>query len=558
MASDVLRYRAIPIGEFPDPVTTAGAGLIGRCPRWPAPGSAGSGARFRFINPKRVAGTAGMPLSDGATARSAVVAVFEAATNTWRTHKLPLPVHAIESIAMDANASGVVVGGCVLRREGVPDRVVGCVWHVPTDVGGTPSPLVHLGGGTNCDGIFGTSVPATHAEAIGVDPATLATQVFGASGSSLLGHSALCLGRSAWVGNRWNLSDGEMARVRRPSTCVDDSLSFPPAVVLPDGSVAIVRAVHISSVGALEPVVPPDSDRAAPIAGGALGMESSDWGPCQSHECFSMHAAVFLSPFAEEPHVLTFDIHQSIVVPPDQGAPTDSSSWVARVDATLALDTDWMAVGVRSQEKVPDDSSGEGVVWAGKAVGSVFGWCGRSMVDDRVVQRRAFWSSQQTTSVGTVSTRSVHDLLSSGVAVGVGSVAAPPYGSDSQLILLTEGCDINGDQWVDRRDLQVLLLNWNQTENPCDLTGDGLVNADDLGILMQGIGPIQDGRPAIIGDICEDHWAKTPPLPYVAAAQALGFQDFSEFGDFAASMEKDEAVLLACSVTIVAQAIAGQ
>ncbi len=288
-------------------------------------------------------------------------------------------------------------------------------------------------------------------------------------------------------------------------------------------------------------------------------MEAWDlWEGCDSHPGFPDHGAVFLYPFAAEADVMTFDIHQSIVDRPDQEGIVYISSWVARVDSTLSADTDWMAVGARSSELTPTSLTCEGVVWAGKLEDTMYGWCGRSMLDDRVIQRRAFWGPSQAGGVGKVKTEAVHDLLRNGVAVGVGSVHGGSYSSGSQLILLTEACDLDGDQMVNGNDLRLFLHHWRQEESPCDLTGDGIAGDPDLKILLQAVGVTSAGRPALIHDMCEEYWAKTPPLPYVAAVTAFGFQDFAEFGDYTALLEQDEAVSLACAVTIVAEAMAGQ
>ncbi len=92
----------------------------------------------------------------------------------------------------------------------------------------------------------------------------------------------------------------------------------------------------------------------------------------------------------------------------------------------------------------------------------------------------------------------------------------------------------------------------------CTRLRRGVVNEPDYRILRQAIGASPSGRQVLIEDICGEYWAKTPPLPYTAAAYAFGFQDFSEFGDYAATLDPDQAVVLGCSVTVVAQALQEQ
>ncbi len=524
---------------------------------------------------------------------------------------------------MDANESGIIVGGCVFPAEddGTPARIIGCTWQAmplsadaesPTLVfdgaslcpdapwfgqsvftavgpidsdgacvvagvaagtceGGASLPVaVTLRDGTLgslsvpagvdlCEGLDGNgdpgtegTIPVNYSGAVEWDPVKLVTQVLGSHATAEAGDTQGCGAAPAWEGYRWAAEDGVREPIRAPATCTELGSPSHPAVALPDGTPAFIRTVHISSI-----VTPRDSEDAAPLAGGALGMDMTEWGPCQSTECFRVHGAVFIFPFANEEDVVTFDVHQSIVDRPDQGAGTHISSWVTRVESTLSLDTDWMAVGARALWRYPTSTDCEGVVWTGMMGDPDQAWCGRSVDDDRVVQRRAFMDPPEH-SHGRVTTEAVHDLLASGVAVGVGSVVPDPSLSNPQVILLTEACDINGDQMVDRRDLVLFLQHWKQHDNPCDLTGDGDVDDPDLRILLQAIGGNSVGRPALIEDICGDYWAKTPPLPYSDAVQFLGFQDFSEFGDHAASLDPDHALILSCSATIIAQAIAGQ
>ena len=621
-ASDVLRYRAIPIAEVLVAVSDGHTGSIGECARWPAPSEFGSGARFRFISPSRIIGTVGVPLANGSSVRRAIVMEYDVVTGRWVSRELPLPAGALESIAMDANESGVVVGGCVFPEDQVhQSRIIGCVWHTTPlshlhdsavllldreplcpEQGGVVHSVFTAVGPTDSDSVcfiagvadracqtggplpFGVSVrqgvlggletaidvdlclnlaeycnassnddlPMGYSDAVGWDAVKFETQVLGSDAITKREMSSACVDAPAWVGRRWSPQSGETAAIRTPSNCMENGQD-PTRVVLPDGTLAVVRSVQVSSVGALR-----DAEEGFPIAAGALGMEASDWGPCQSHHCFPVHAAVFVNPFAATESVVTVDIHQSIVRNIGELPNAFQSSAVARIESTLSRETDWMAVGARAEDDHPTSNDSEGVIWVGRMGDPSQEWCGRSMCDVRVTQCRAFWGSSEPRQVGSVRVQSVHDLRINGVAVGIGSVVASEYPSESQLLLLTEACDINGDLSVDRRDLVLLMKHWREHGNPCDLTGDGTVGDSDLKILLQAIGGDSVGRRVLIEDICGEYWAKTPPLPYTAAAYAFGFQDFSEFGDYAAALDPDQAVVLGCSVTVVAQALQEQ
>ncbi len=622
-ASDVLRYRAIPIGEVIVPQPGVWTSPIGEVLRWPSPSFFGSGARFRFISPKRLIGTVAVRMADGSSVRRAIVVDYDLAATRWVTRELPLAPGALESIAMDANESAVVVGACVFPEDQAhPARIIGSIWQLsspaeefasptlllegeslcneqfwfvhsilsaigPSDSNGfcfaagvahidcfqdtslpfgltwqypTAGPLISPAGVETCTGISGLCLPTNplarpvgYADAVGWNTEESLSVVFGAAGKTLSGISTQCVYNPDWTGIRWRSSDGETQPVRRASVCTDDGRMTLPPVELPDGTQANLRWVHISSIGTMRL-----GEVDAPIAAGALGIEALPGSDCQSYDCFPVHGAVFVHPFADEADVVTFDIHQSIVDRPDQGSLIYQSSAVARVEETLSKETDCLVVGARGQDWHPKPTDCEGVIWGGKFVDSTYAWCGRSMADDLVIQRRAFLGHSQSPEVGFVTTDAVHDILSNGVAVGVGSLQVEAAPSSSQLVLLTEACDINGDHMVDQKDSNLLLLNWRRDNNPCDLTGDGIVNDRDYRILLQAIGVSPAGRQVLIEDICGEYWAKTPPLPYTAAAYAFGFQDFSQFGDYAAALDPDQAVVLGCSVTVVAQALQEQ
>lgn len=574
------------------------------------------------MSAKRIVGTTMALAEDGSTVRRAMLFEYVQSTRTWVAQRLPLAVGAIESVVMDANSDGTVVGGCVFSGDSLPNRIVGCVWRVPQDSGPLSIPALLFHGGTACPdstqfvqsvltavgpvdadgtcvaagvvntvcdgelprafGLFvyqdpfdlavtpassvfcealevpcgGPQAPASvaiyYADAVGWDPDLASRRIVVGSGHRRTGAEAVCGNVDGWAGGWWNPEGGLLQTIRAPVEC--DLLGNPtlPAVQLPNGTLAQIRSVHVSSVGAS-----PMTDDVAPIAGGALGTDFSDWSSCQSHDCYPVHAAVFLHPFAGESSVLTFDVHYSTVERQDIDQVAYISSWVARACSTLGLDTDWMAVGVRSEQDSPTSESSEGVIWAGKTHATTFGWCGRSMVDDSAIQRRAFIDTCSGVPIGLVTTTAVHDLLPTGVAIGVGTVGSSCGGGESQLILLTEACDINGDLEVDKGDLELLLNNWELPDNPCDLTGDGTAGDPDLRIMMQAMGSVSGGRAALIQDLCADYWAKTNPLPYTAAAHALGFQGFDEYGDFVASLPPDQAVHVCCLVTAIAQALVG-
>ena len=618
-SAETPRYRVIPIANVPYGNAGQQGGTIERCYRWPTPTNFGSGIRFRFMGPTRIVGTVAhsedpeSPLAD----RSAVIFDWTGAEPKWVATELPLAPNAVGAVALDGNANGIVVGGCLFPDGAGSIRVVACVWRVAADPSATDTPKLLFDAGSACDpspwfvqsvltavgpmnsdgnclaaGVVNTvcdggfprdfatwimpleigapfasygslDCPSerdgcvlsdvSYAECVGVNGATAENScVFGARKTTASGVELYCGDRIQWDSIRWNAA-GTGGGFPIPAGCGDSAAAH---VLFPNGQLGYLRSVEVSSISHEA-----DDSSAEPIAGGTIGVEFGTSAPCSMTDCFPTHAAAYLDPFQQHQALLTFDIHYSIVDP--QGESSFDHSWVARVESTTAPDTDWMVVGARSVGPSPGIELCEGMIWSGVKRETWFEWCGRSMFDESLVRQRCVWNCgipSQSAVPGVAKVLAVHDLLPSGVVIGVGtfqSTDSTLFDCGNQLILLTEIADINGDLSVGGPDLAAVLAAWGSANVDCDLNDDGVVNGADLtGVLSAWTGRAL-GKPVLITGLCTEHWEITDPLSFPAAAQVLGFQDMTHFGELAASLPAPDAVLLCGVVTDVARAISG-
>lgn len=621
--ADGVSYRAVPVHELPYSSPLSSTGGICAFPSWPADPKWGSAVRSRFVTQTRVIANTSIVQSDDLVRRRAVILDRDAVDGSWEEMLLPLPPGFIESVAVDANASGIVVGACLYRESlGSPLRSVAVVWRLgaqdpfastvefvfhpwsggacggvgesydsfvdssfvavgPVDAVGkcfaagvvntlcfqaqgdvfglsihpeSFDALHRLGGGALCETVA-ESCDGTRIGRVGAIGADSNGQpwVFGSVAQNNSGIHSLCADKLGWWGCRWTTH--EEITVRKPFVCTDlPPEPFPAA----NGVWGLDLGVHISSVFDGN-----DGNQDVPIAGGAIEFElrsgpefDDDWGWCDSYGiCEYSHAAVFTKPYSG-PEEIALNIHYAIEAPQ-----TDVyvQSDVARVGAAIRGDGRWVAVGARSPtrslETGEPDGASDGVIWVGKTREQSHHWCGRSMSDESVIQKKCRLAPNGPIQELTI--QAVHDVLSSGVALGIGTLGSSDPSSRRYLVLLTEVSDIDGDQRVNGVDLGMLLSAWG-TPSPngeCDLDGDGNVTATDLTMILSHWGFGETGRGAEISGLCGDEWAEIAPLPIHLAIHAIGFENPDEFSTVAVSLPRDSAVSLCCFVVDVARSL---
>lgn len=468
-----------------------------------------------------------------------------------------------------ADASGEALVCGVIRRRETDDY--GFPYQTQIGQNGSSLPL-GLGGGELCIppsvGAPTFDWVAGRPSAIGFNP-NIGVSV--ALGSSRVVYSEVdlgagCVDAPAWFASRWDRLAPQT--IRAPYVCPDVVPSAYPTIQLSETVLGLDRAAHISAV--CDPSPPEEH---VPIAVGAIDYEIWVGAPethpwCDSSaNCRTSRGTAFTKPYARSSDITTFDLHAAILATIDGGDSAFPQSDVARVVMDANTRDYWIAVGARMTNAYSDPSAPagrtEGVIWHGNADDPQL-WCGRSMDDAALTQRVcAVPVGQSAQATMRCEVTALHDVLPSGAALGIGRfLTLSGEGSPEHerwLVLLTEGCDINGDLRVDQADLRLLkhALGTGNPDHPsvADLNGDSHVDQTDLTAMLKRWGDGHAGREVMFDGLCPGRWVEVPVLPIHSSIHMLGLGSPSDFTAEVASLDPDSAVSLCCLVVDLARAL---